>query len=77
LLGVKGGKGSAAYAASKAGIIGLPPYHLRQVSLLIYLGLTRSLAAEVGPMSIRVNAIVPGYIETQMTEGVYSLLKPL
>ncbi|KAI9821916.1 MAG: hypothetical protein M1827_002498 [Pycnora praestabilis] len=52
LLGVKGGKGSAAYAASKAGI----------------LGLTRSLAAELGQANVRVNAIVPGYIETQMTE---------
>ncbi|KAI9679507.1 MAG: hypothetical protein M1817_005529 [Caeruleum heppii] len=51
LLGVKGGTGSVAYAASKAGI----------------LGLTRSLAAEVGPFNVRVNAIVPGYIETQMT----------
>lgn len=32
-------------------------------------GLTRSLAEELGPTNIRVNAIVPGYIETAMTEG--------
>ncbi|MCJ1251749.1 hypothetical protein MMC30_008986 [Trapelia coarctata] len=54
LLAVKGGRGSAAYAASKAGV----------------LGLTRSLAAELGGANIRVNAIVPGYIETQMTEAM-------
>ncbi|CZS89622.1 related to dehydrogenases with different specificities (related to short-chain alcohol dehydrogenases) [Rhynchosporium agropyri] len=54
LLGVKGGKGSSAYAASKAGVIGL----------------TRALAAELGEKNIRVNVIVPGYIETDMTEGV-------
>ena len=34
-------------------------------------GLTRSLAAELGSQNIRVNAIVPGYIETDMTRGRY------
>ncbi|KAI9703838.1 MAG: hypothetical protein M1836_007609 [Candelina mexicana] len=53
LLGIRGGKGSVAYSAAKAGI----------------LGLTRSLAAEIGSADVRVNAIVPGYIETQMTKG--------
>ncbi|EDN99523.1 predicted protein [Sclerotinia sclerotiorum 1980 UF-70] len=47
----EGGRGSAAYAASKAGV----------------LGLTRALAAEMGSAGIRVNAIVPGYVETDMT----------
>ncbi|CAG8980360.1 hypothetical protein HYALB_00013685 [Hymenoscyphus albidus] len=50
LLGLKGGRGSSAYAASKAGVIGF----------------TRALAAEAGEKGIRVNVIVPGYIETDM-----------
>ncbi|PBP25692.1 hypothetical protein BUE80_DR003396 [Diplocarpon rosae] len=54
LLGVKGGKGSSAYAASKAGVIGL----------------TRALAAELGEKRVRVNVILPGYIETDMTEAM-------
>jgi NAD(P)-dependent dehydrogenase (short-subunit alcohol dehydrogenase family) len=33
-------------------------------------GLTRALAAEVGEKGIRVNVIVPGYIETDMTSGM-------
>lgn len=52
LMALQGGKGAAVYAASKAGV----------------LGLTRALAGELGPRGIRVNAIMPGYIETSMTE---------
>jgi len=46
--------GQAAYAASKAGIIGL----------------TRSLAREVGKRNIRVNAVVPGFVATDLTSGL-------
>ncbi|PSN73330.1 NAD(P)-binding protein [Corynespora cassiicola Philippines] len=54
LLGTKGGAGAVAYAASKAGV----------------LGFTRALAAEQGAAGLRVNAIVPGYVETDMTDGL-------
>ncbi|KAI4849249.1 NAD(P)-binding protein [Aureobasidium sp. EXF-8845] len=54
LLATHGGAGSVAYAASKAGV----------------LGLTRSLAAELGTRGIRVNAICPGYVETDMTRAM-------
>jgi NAD(P)-dependent dehydrogenase (short-subunit alcohol dehydrogenase family) len=53
LLAHRAVQGTAVYAATKAGM----------------LGLTASLANELGRRGIRVNAIVPGYIETAMTKG--------
>ncbi|KAK8174940.1 hypothetical protein BC567DRAFT_264453 [Phyllosticta citribraziliensis] len=61
LLGLKGGVGSAAYAASKAGVIGL----------------TRALAAEYGPLGLRVNTLVPGYVETAMTDAMETKARDL
>jgi 3-oxoacyl-[acyl-carrier protein] reductase len=51
LSALHGVAGQAAYASSKAGI----------------LGLTRSLAREIGKRGIRVNAVVPGFVVTEMT----------
>ena len=51
VVGVKGNAGQANYAASKAGIIGF----------------TKSIALELGSRNVRVNAIAPGFIETDMT----------
>jgi len=52
VVGAMGNTGQSNYAASKAGIIGF----------------TKSLAREVGVRGITVNAIAPGFIETDMTE---------
>ncbi|KAK0634564.1 hypothetical protein B0T17DRAFT_484417 [Bombardia bombarda] len=63
LLAHKGIVGTSVYAASKAGL----------------LGLTTSLAQEYGAHSIRVNAIVPGYITSDMTKdaGTAELIKKI
>lgn len=53
LLGLHGGYGASSYAASKAGL----------------LGFTRALAAEYATHGVRVNALVPGYIDTDMTKS--------
>ncbi|OIW23046.1 NAD(P)-binding protein, partial [Coniochaeta ligniaria NRRL 30616] len=54
LLANKGVEGTSVYAASKAGL----------------LGLTSSLAVEYGTCNVRVNALVPGYIDTAMTDKI-------
>jgi 3-oxoacyl-[acyl-carrier protein] reductase len=54
LAGVVGNAGQANYSASKAGLIGL----------------TRALAKEVGSRNITVNAVAPGFIETELTSGL-------
>ena len=59
VVGVAGNAGQTNYAASKAGIIGF----------------TKSLAKEIGSRNIRVNAVAPGFIETQMTEVLSDSVK--
>ena len=58
-VGISGNAGQSNYSASKAGIIGF----------------TKSLAKEVGSRNILVNAIAPGFIETQMTDILKDELK--
>jgi len=59
IVGETGNPGQANYVASKAGLIGL----------------TKSLAQEMASRNITVNAVAPGFIETDMTAGLSDDLK--
>jgi 3-oxoacyl-[acyl-carrier protein] reductase len=54
IIGATGFSGLSVYGATKASLIGF----------------TRSLAREVGQLGITVNAVAPGFIETEMTQGL-------
>jgi len=54
IVGMRGNAGQSNYAASKAGIIGF----------------SKSIAQELGSRNIRCNAVAPGFIATEMTDGL-------
>jgi 3-oxoacyl-[acyl-carrier protein] reductase len=59
VVGITGNAGQANYAASKAGVIGL----------------TKSIAKELGGRGVRCNAIAPGYVATDMTADLGDAVK--
>lgn len=61
IVGISGNHGQTNYAASKAGIIGF----------------TKSLAKELGKYKITVNAVAPGFVETDMTKNIPFIRKKI
>lgn len=54
IVGHRGYKGSSVYSATKAALVGF----------------TKSLAREMGSLNVRVNAVLPGFLDTDMTKGM-------
>src|SRR4051794_35904493 len=61
VVGLVGNAGQANYAAAKAGLVGL----------------TKSMAKEVGSRGITVNAVAPGFIETRLTDVIPEEMKEM
>lgn len=59
VVGLSGNAGQANYSASKAGVIGM----------------TKSMARELGKKNILVNAVAPGFIQTEMTDKIPEEMK--
>jgi NAD(P)-dependent dehydrogenase (short-subunit alcohol dehydrogenase family) len=63
---VKAGHGSIVFMSSMTALIGMPQVIAYSAAKSAYLGMMRTLACELAPNAIRVNAIVPGWIDTPM-----------
>jgi len=63
-------QGKIVNIASVAGISAFPQITMYNISKAAVIMLTKSMALELGPLGINVNAIAPGIIETEMTEGM-------
>ena len=59
VVGISGNAGQTNYAASKAGVIGF----------------SKSIARELAPRGVNINVVAPGYIDTDMTNGLSDKVK--
>jgi len=59
--------GSILFIASMASLFGLPQVVAYSAAKTAYLGMVRGMATELSPHGVRVNAIAPGFIETEMS----------
>lgn len=62
--------GTVLFIASMASLFGIPQVVAYSAAKSAYLGMVRTLATEWSPHGVRVNAIAPGWIETDMTDPI-------
>lgn len=71
---VRTGSGSVVFISSVVGVVGQPALSAYASSKGALLALTKALAMELAPEKIRVNAVVPGYVRTEMAESLEKIL---
>jgi NAD(P)-dependent dehydrogenase (short-subunit alcohol dehydrogenase family) len=69
------GSGSILNVASVAGLLGIADRAAYNASKHGLIGLTRTLAAEWGGRGVRVNAVCPGWVKTEMEEAVWAWVR--
>jgi NAD(P)-dependent dehydrogenase (short-subunit alcohol dehydrogenase family) len=73
---IRQGSGAVVNTGSTAGLVGTARMPIYVASKHAVLGLTKSVAAEVGPQGIRVNAVCPGPIDTRMIRDLERQIAP-
>jgi gluconate 5-dehydrogenase len=64
------GRGSILFISSMAAVFGIPEVSAYSAAKSALLGVVRTLAVELSPSGVRVNAIAPGWIGTDLVDGV-------
>lgn len=66
------GSGSVVFLSSMAALFGIPHVTAYSISKAALTGAVRALAVDLGGMGIRVNAVAPGWIDTEMSRKAFS-----
>jgi gluconate 5-dehydrogenase len=61
-------RGSILFTASMTSLMGIPLVVAYSAAKSAYIGMVRTLSSELGPSGVRVNAIAPGWIQSDMLE---------
>ncbi len=68
---IERGSGNVLFTASMTSLMGLTRVFAYSTAKSAYLGMVRSLAVDLSPKGIRVNAIAPGFIETEISRKAF------